>query len=125
MDGITPRPKARISDAEMERRRKALRQADASNRLEGVFRDPASDAIFEAYVRGEIEATDILPRLNADSDEGGHLFQSHRGHHSNLMAATVPISWRPGWHRLEGRFWSCHRGAVPVKRQGAACVNAA
>ena len=62
---------------------------------------------------------------SADSDEGGHLFQSHRGHHSNLMAATVPISWRPGWHRLEGRFWSCHRGAVRVKRQGAACVNAA
>jgi hypothetical protein len=25
---------------------------------------------------------------NADSDEGGHLFQSDRGHPSNLMAAT-------------------------------------
>jgi hypothetical protein len=24
----------------------------------------------------------------ADSDEGGHLFQSDRGHRSNLMAAT-------------------------------------
>jgi hypothetical protein len=24
----------------------------------------------------------------ADSDEGGHLFQSDRGHHSNLMAAS-------------------------------------
>ena len=38
-----------------------------------------------------------------DSNEGGHLFQSDRGHHSNLMAATLvssrgPIlvmSWRP------------------------------
>jgi hypothetical protein len=26
--------------------------------------------------------------LAADSNEGGHLFQSDRGHHSNLMAAT-------------------------------------
>ena len=26
-------------------------------------------------------------RRNADSDEGGHLFQSDPGHHSNLMAA--------------------------------------
>jgi hypothetical protein len=25
--------------------------------------------------------------LGADSDEGGHLFQSDPGHHSNLMAA--------------------------------------
>ena len=70
-------------------------------------------------------ASGLAAWLAADSDEGGHLFQSHRGHHSNLMAATVPISWRPGWHRLEGRFWSCHRVAVRVKRQGAACVNAA
>jgi hypothetical protein len=41
--------------------------------------------------------------LSVDSNEGGHLFQSDRGHHSNLMAATLvssrgPIlvmSWRP------------------------------
>jgi hypothetical protein len=26
--------------------------------------------------------------VGADSDEGGHLFQSDRGHPSNLMAAT-------------------------------------
>jgi hypothetical protein len=26
-------------------------------------------------------------RLTADSDEGGHLFQTDPGHHSNLMAA--------------------------------------
>jgi len=40
---------------------------------------------------------------SVDSNEGGHLFQSDRGHHSNLMAATLvssrgPIlvmSWRP------------------------------
>jgi hypothetical protein len=43
----------------------------------------------------------------ADSNEGGHLFQSDRGHHSNLMAAS--------WYRLVGRFWSCHGAAARVK----------
>jgi hypothetical protein len=31
----------------------------------------------------------------ADSDEGGHLFQSDRGHHSNLMAASLASSRGP------------------------------
>jgi hypothetical protein len=55
-------------------------------------------------VQRTIKAT--LKTLEAqlvDSNEGGHLFQSDRGHHSNLMAATLvssrgPIlvmSWRP------------------------------
>ena len=35
---------------------------------------------------GTPAAADTL-QVTADSDEGGHLFQSHRGHHSNLMAA--------------------------------------
>ena len=34
------------------------------------------------------EQIDALPDVfDADSDEGGHLFQSDPGHHSNLMAA--------------------------------------
>jgi hypothetical protein len=36
-------------------------------------------------------------QLIVDSNEGGHLLQSDRGHHSNLMAASR--------HRLVGRFW--------------------
>jgi hypothetical protein len=31
----------------------------------------------------------------ADSNEGGHLFQSDRGHHSNLMAASLVSSRGP------------------------------
>ena len=54
-----------ISAAEMERRRQALRQADAGNRIEGQFRSPESGAIFEAFIRGDIEMDDILPRLKA------------------------------------------------------------
>jgi hypothetical protein len=33
--------------------------------------------------------------MAADSNEGGHLFQSDRGHHSNLMAASSVSSRGP------------------------------
>jgi hypothetical protein len=33
--------------------------------------------------------------IDADSNEGGHLFQSDRGHHSNLMAASLVSSRGP------------------------------
>jgi hypothetical protein len=67
MDDIQTRSrlKPRIDAAEMSRRRDALRQADAQNRIEGVFPNPESEPIFEAFVRGDIEFDDILPRLNA------------------------------------------------------------
>lgn len=65
MDDIAIRPKAEINVAEMERRRGALRQADANNRIEGIFRGPENDDIFEAAVRGDIEVTDIVPLLKA------------------------------------------------------------
>jgi hypothetical protein len=65
MDDIAIQPKARISAAEMERRRKALRSADAHNRIEGVFRGPETDDLFEAAVRGDIEVTEIVPLLKA------------------------------------------------------------
>src|SRR4051794_12304080 len=50
-------------------------------------------------------------RLNADSDEGGHPFQSHRGHHSNLMAARpdhprrsiLLMSWSGNQGQAEAR----------------------
>jgi Antitoxin VbhA len=59
------RPKAKISAEEIERRREIIRRGDAHNRIEGIYRDPATDAIFEAFIRGDIEARDIVPRLNA------------------------------------------------------------
>jgi hypothetical protein len=59
------KPKSKISDEEVARRREIVRIGDAENRLEGIFRDPESNAIFEAYVRGEIEVTEIVPRLKA------------------------------------------------------------
>lgn len=65
MDDIATKPKAKISAAEMERRRKALRQADASLRLEGQVISPASAAVFEAFIQGEIEMEDVLSHLKA------------------------------------------------------------
>jgi hypothetical protein len=53
-----------ISDAEMARRREMLRYADASNRIEGALRRPETDTIFEAFVRGEIDVTEIIPLLD-------------------------------------------------------------
>src|SRR3954470_19205073 len=38
------------------------------------------------------KAADLV--LVADSDEGGHQFQSHLGHHSNLMAARPDLPRR-------------------------------
>jgi hypothetical protein len=57
-----------ISGEEMARCRKIMRQGDANNRLEGIYRDLANDAIVAAFVRGKIEATDIVPRLTARID---------------------------------------------------------
>jgi len=37
----------------------------------------------------------LSAKRDADSDEGGHLFQSDRGHHSNLMAASLASSRGP------------------------------
>jgi hypothetical protein len=66
MNVITPtKPKAEISADEMERRREALRQADASNRIEGLYRNPNGDAVYEAFIRGEIELDEIAPRIEA------------------------------------------------------------
>lgn len=52
-----------LLQAEIARRREALRQADATNRLEGIYRDPATDAIFEAHIRGEIDSRELEMRL--------------------------------------------------------------
>ncbi|MHB8267480.1 antitoxin VbhA family protein [Bradyrhizobium sp.] len=66
MNVISPKKTtAKISVEEMERRRKALSRADAHNRIEGIFPNPKSTAIYEEYIRGEIEMQDIWPRIEA------------------------------------------------------------
>jgi hypothetical protein len=72
--GETARPAGDVAPAaktaplgteEITRRREALRQADAHNRIEGMVRDPKSDAVFEAHIHGEIDVSEIVPRLKA------------------------------------------------------------
>jgi hypothetical protein len=66
MNVITPT--AKLSAAEVERRRKIVRQADANNRIEGVVRTPDTDSIVASFVRGDIEATDMMRLLKALPD---------------------------------------------------------
>ncbi len=61
----TADPKPKISTAEMERRREALRYAASHNRIEGQFLDPEGAALFEAFVRGEIDKPELRRRLHA------------------------------------------------------------
>lgn len=61
----TVETKPKVSAAEMERRREAVRQADADNRIEGQVSSPESAEIFEAFIRGDIDQSEILQRLHA------------------------------------------------------------
>jgi len=69
MDDIAVRPSAKITSTEVQRRRKIVRQADANNRLEGIYREPATDAAVEAFVRGDIEATDLVRLFKGQRDQ--------------------------------------------------------
>jgi hypothetical protein len=59
------RPKAKISEQEMARRRKLVRKADANNRLEGIYRGAETNEIVESFVRGEIEVTELVSLFKA------------------------------------------------------------
>lgn len=49
------------ADAE---RKAHIAQGDAEARIDGLFREPRTDAIFQAYISGEIEVTAIVARLH-------------------------------------------------------------
>ncbi|WFU07272.1 hypothetical protein QA648_34955 (plasmid) [Rhizobium sp. CB3171] len=53
----------RISAEEIERRRDIIRRVDHENLLEGQRRHPETDHIFEAFINGEIEVSEMMPRL--------------------------------------------------------------
>lgn len=58
-------PTALISAEETQRRRKASERGDAHNRIEGIYRDPRTDDIVEAYIRGEVRADELIPLFKA------------------------------------------------------------
>ena len=49
-----------ISPEEMEQRRTHVRVAVADNRIEGIETSTTTQAILASYVRGEIEASDLV-----------------------------------------------------------------
>ena len=51
----------------MVRCRGIVRRANANNRLAGVYREPATDAMAEAFIRGDIAAIDMIPLLKAQA----------------------------------------------------------
>ncbi|UVF20550.1 antitoxin VbhA family protein [Microvirga terrae] len=54
---------------EVERRRKFVEAAHHNNLMAGIERDPTTDPIFEAFIRGDIDITDILPAIRSlDTD---------------------------------------------------------
>ena len=59
------KPKPTISAEEMERRREAVRRAYAHNRIEGLSSTPAYDAVYESFVRGDFELSELRDRLRA------------------------------------------------------------
>jgi hypothetical protein len=72
-----------------------------------------SDAYQEAVRAYEAAKAGIGNRVETftgDSNEGGHLFQSDRGHHSNLMAASLVSSRGPvlvmSWRRSPGQVFA-------------------
>lgn len=50
---------------EMDRRRKYVRRAIRSNAMEGAAHGADVEPILEAYISGEIEATDIIGKIKA------------------------------------------------------------
>jgi hypothetical protein len=60
---MTDRPA--FTPEEIQRRREADRQALASNRIEGIPHDPATDPIFEAWIVGEIDSDEAIARIKA------------------------------------------------------------
>lgn len=56
--GWTARPV--ISPEEIQRRREHVKAAIANSRLEGLATGAKTLEIFEAYIRGEIEACDLV-----------------------------------------------------------------
>jgi hypothetical protein len=63
MDDIVKPARAKLSAAEIDRRREAVSEAAANARLEGQFSSPESEAIFDRYVQGELEIGDVLNLL--------------------------------------------------------------
>lgn len=60
-----PITRTKLNPGEIQRRREADAQATANARLEGQFSSAESTAIFDAFIRGDIEFDELMKRLKA------------------------------------------------------------
>ena len=63
MDDFVQPIRAKLSAAEVYRRREAVSQAAANARLEGQFMSHESEALFDRFIQGELEIADVLALL--------------------------------------------------------------
>ncbi|WP_296710896.1 antitoxin VbhA family protein [Rhodoblastus sp.] len=54
-----------MSAEEQARRRHAVEQANAHNRIEGIMPNPGADAIYERWIAGEIDSDEVTRQINA------------------------------------------------------------
>ena len=54
----------RISPEEAARRQKVVQAAHHHNLMEGIRRDPATNEVYEAFMRGEIDVMEIGPLID-------------------------------------------------------------
>jgi hypothetical protein len=57
------RRKTKITAKETQLRFERVRRGEANNRIEGILSGPESNTVFAAYIRGDIEVTEIVPQL--------------------------------------------------------------
>jgi hypothetical protein len=57
-----------IPQEEVERRRRIVEEAHHNNLMAGIRRDPETGPIYEAFIRGDIEVTDLLPAIRSLRD---------------------------------------------------------
>ncbi|MGF9760709.1 hypothetical protein AAII07_36525 [Microvirga sp. 0TCS3.31] len=57
-----------IPQKEIERRRKIVEGAHHNNLMAGIQRDQALDPVYEAFIHGDIDVTDILPAIRSLRD---------------------------------------------------------
>ena len=65
MNMVAEANRPKISHEEMERRRKSIRAGVRSNAIEGARHSPEIEPILEAYVAGEINASEMMPLIKA------------------------------------------------------------
>jgi hypothetical protein len=57
-----------IPPEEVDRRREIVDEAHHNNLMAGIERDQATDPIYEAFIRGDIDVTDLLPAIRSLRD---------------------------------------------------------